>query len=79
MVKNVATFCPYLKSLPEDKVNRFRLIALTKEASDMPILDFVFWLNLMMRILNKHSKLRKGKYKIYDLSIKGVDPEMKCS
>jgi hypothetical protein len=30
-MKNVAAFCPYLKSLPEAKVKRFKLIALTKE------------------------------------------------
>jgi hypothetical protein len=38
----------------------------------MPIIDFVLWLNLMKSILNKHSKMRKGKYKIYGLSIKGA-------
>jgi hypothetical protein len=26
----------------------------------------------MKNILNKHSKLRKGKYKVYGLSIKGA-------
>jgi hypothetical protein len=31
LVKNVATFCPCLKSLPEAKGKRLRLIALTKE------------------------------------------------
>ena len=35
LVKNVATFCPCLKSLPEAKVKRIRLIALTKEVSEM--------------------------------------------
>jgi hypothetical protein len=34
LVKNVAAFCPYSKSLPEAKVKRFKLIALTKEVSD---------------------------------------------
>jgi hypothetical protein len=34
--KNVATFCPCLKSLPETKVKRLRLIALTKEVSKRP-------------------------------------------
>ena len=33
LVKNVATFCPCLKSLPEAKVKRLGLIALTKEVS----------------------------------------------
>ena len=64
LVKNVATFCPCLKSLPEAKVKRLRLVTLTKEASERPIIDFVLWLNLMKSILNKHSKLRKEKYKI---------------
>ena len=45
LVKNVATFCPCLKSLPEARVKRS---------------------------LNKHSKLRKEKYKMYGSSIKGV-------
>ena len=48
------------------------LIALTKEVSKKPSRDFVLWLSLMKRSLNKHSKLRKEKYKIYGLSIKGV-------
>ena len=72
LVKNVATFCPCLKSLPEAKVKRLELIALTKEVSKKPSRDFVLWLSLMKRSLNKHSKLRKEKYKIYGSSIKGV-------
>ena len=51
-------------------MKRVRLIALTKEVSEMPIIDFVFWLSLMKNTLNKHSKLRKAKYKIYGSSIK---------
>ena len=62
--------CP--KNLPETKVKRFRLIALTKEVSESPIIDFVLWLSLMKSVLNKHSKLRKERYKIYSLSIKGA-------
>ena len=65
MVKNVAAFCPCLKSLPESKGKRFILIALTNEVSKKPSKDFVLWLSLMKRSLNKHSKLRKEKYKIY--------------
>ena len=65
MVKNMAAFCPCLKRLPEAKVKRLRLIALTKEVSEMPIIDFVLWLSLMKSVLNKCSKLRKEKYKIY--------------
>ena len=33
LVKNVAAFCPCLKSLPQAKIKRFILIALTKEVS----------------------------------------------
>jgi len=72
LVRNVATFCPCLKNLPEAKVKRLRLIALTKEVSGTPITEFDLWLSLMKNILNKHSKLRKEKYKIYGLSIKGA-------
>jgi hypothetical protein len=45
---------------------------LTKEVSKEPSRDFDLWLSLMNSILNKHSKLRKGKYKIYGSTIKGV-------
>ena len=72
LVKNVATFCPCLKSLPETKVKSIRLIALTREVSKKPSRDFVLWLSLMKRSLNKHSKLRKETYKIHGSSIKGV-------
>jgi hypothetical protein len=54
LVKNVATFCPCLKSLPKAKVKRLRLIAL--KLLKMPSKDFVLWLRLMNRSLNKHSK-----------------------
>jgi hypothetical protein len=54
LVKNEATFCPCLKSLPEAKVKRLRLIALTKEVSEMPIIDLVLWLSLMKSIF-KHT------------------------
>ncbi len=72
LVKNETTFCPCLKSLPEAKVKRLGLIALTKEVSKKPSRDFVLWLSLMKRSLNKHRKLRKEKYNIYGSSIKGV-------
>jgi hypothetical protein len=72
LVKNVANFCPCLKGLPEAKVKRLRLIALTKEVSETPIIDFFLWLSRMKSILNKHRKPRKGKYKIYGSSIKGA-------
>ena len=66
LVKNVATFYPCLKSLPEAKVKRLgliALIALTKEVSKEPSRDFVLWLSLTKRSLNKHSKLRRKNIK----------------
>jgi hypothetical protein len=56
----------------EAKVKRLRLTALTKEVSEPPIINFVLWLNFMKNILNKYSKLRKEKCKIYGLSNKGA-------
>jgi hypothetical protein len=41
LVKNVAAFCHCPKNLPEAKVKRLRLIALTKEVSETAIMDFV--------------------------------------
>jgi hypothetical protein len=38
----------------------------------MPIIEFVLWLSLMKSILNKCCKLRKEKYKIEGLSVKGA-------
>jgi hypothetical protein len=45
---------------------------LSKEVSKKPNRDFVLGLSLMKRSLNKPSKLRKEKYEIHGLSIKGV-------
>ena len=53
-------------------MKRLRFIELTKEISKNPSRDFVLWLSLTKRSLNKHSKLRKEKYKIYGLSIKQI-------
>jgi hypothetical protein len=69
LVKNVAAFCLCLKRLPEAKVKIFMLIALIMEVSKKPSRDFVLWLSLMKSIWNKHSKLRKEKYKICGLTI----------
>jgi hypothetical protein len=33
----------------------------------MSIIDFVLWLSLMKNILYKNNKIRKEKYKIYDI------------
>jgi hypothetical protein len=57
LVNNMASFYPCLKSLPEAKVKRLRLIELTKEVSETCVIDCVLWLNLMKSILNKCSKL----------------------
>jgi hypothetical protein len=47
-------------------------LALTKEVSKKPSRDFVLWLSLTKRSLNKHSKLRKAKHKIYGSSMKRI-------
>jgi hypothetical protein len=62
----MAAFCPCLKIPHEAEVKRFQLIALTKEVSEKPNIDFVLWFALMKIILMKRSKLRKEKYKMYD-------------
>jgi hypothetical protein len=41
LVKNVAAFCPCLKSLPEAKLKRLKLIAMTKKVSETPSIIFV--------------------------------------
>ena len=64
LVKNMAAFCPCLKSRPEAKVKNLRSIEFTKEISKEPSRDFVLWFSLMKSILNKWSKLRKEKNKI---------------
>jgi hypothetical protein len=64
LVKIVAALCPCMKSLLEAKVEKFMLIALTKEGSKKPSRD-VLWLSLMKSVFKKLSKLRKENYKIY--------------
>jgi hypothetical protein len=72
--------CPCQKSLSEVKGKKLRLIALTKDVSETPILDFVLWLSLMKSNSNKCSKLKREKYKIYGSSIKGAPgSEMKLN
>jgi hypothetical protein len=71
-VKNVATFCPCLKSLPECKIKRFILVAVTKEVAKKSSGNFFLCLSLMKSVLIKRSKLRKEKYKIRSSSIKGA-------
>ena len=57
-----------MKSLPEAKVKRFRLIALKKEVLKQPDVHSVVWLlkfTLMKSILMKRSKLSKEKQKMH--------------
>ena len=61
-----------LKSLSEANVKRFMLIALIKEVSKKPSRDFLLWLGLKKRILNKCCKLRKEIYKRYGSGMKGA-------
>ena len=57
LVKNVVTFCPCLKSLPEAKVKSFVLIPLAEEILKQSNIGSVIWLLLfaLMRICNKRS------------------------
>ena len=75
LVKNVAAFSHCCKSLPEDKVKRFRLLAMAKEISKQPSIDSILWLpvfTLTKNVLVKWSKLSKKKYKMYGLRTKGA-------
>ena len=67
-----AAFCSYLKNLPEAKIKRVQSIALTKEVSQKPCIDFVLWFTLMKSVLFKQSMLRKEKYKMYGSKNKGA-------
>lgn len=71
LVKNVAAFCPCLKSLFETTMKRFG-IALRKEISKKQSIDSALWFALMKSVLIKHSKLRKEKCQIYGSSIIGA-------
>jgi hypothetical protein len=70
-VKNVATFCPYLKSLPVAKIKRLNLISLTKEDSKMPNIDFILWLSIIKSILNRHRSLERESIKYMFQVLKG--------
>jgi hypothetical protein len=61
LVKNVAAFCPCLKSLSEAKGKILRLIAFTKEITKQPSVYFVLWSSLMKNVLIKLSNLEKKK------------------
>ena len=61
-VTNVATFWFCLKSLPEAKMKRFRLILLIKSVSKNPSLDYsALLLTLRKSILIKHIRIIKEK------------------
>ena len=55
LVNSMATLFPSLKSQNETKTQKFRLIALTKEVSEMLFKDFVLCLYLMKNIWNMHN------------------------
>ena len=64
LVKNVATFCPCWKNLPEIKVKIFTLIALAKEISKQLSIDCavcLFLFTVKKNILMKGN--RSSKYK----------------
>ena len=61
-MKNADAFCLCLGTLPETKVKRFWLIALAKDISEMPSIDFVLCFTLVKSVLIKGSKLKKEKY-----------------
>ena len=54
LVKNVAAFCPCMKSLPETKVKRFGLILLAEKIPQQPIIDSVMWL-LVFKLIKIHN------------------------
>ena len=55
LVNSMATLYHSLKSQNETKIQKFRLIALAKEVSEMPIIVFVLCLHLMKNIWNMHN------------------------
>ena len=55
LVNSMATLYHSLKSQNETKTQKFRLIALTKEVSEMLFIDFVLCLHLMKNIWNMHN------------------------
>ena len=70
LVKNVATFYPCLKSLPEAKVKRFRLIAWKKEISKQPDINSAVWL-LKVNCHEEHNEKEQAeKGKIQNLWFK---------
>ena len=63
MVKNVAAFGPFQKSLPEAKVKSFVFFPLAEEISKQPSIDSVMWLLVLtlMKIYNEKEKAEQGK------------------
>lgn len=72
LVKNLAAFGLFMGSRPESKVKRFRLVALKEEVSKLPSMNCLLWFTLMKKLLIRHNKLRKEKYKMYGSSNKGA-------
>ena len=64
LVKNVAAFCPCLKSLPEAKVKRFGLIPLAEKIiSKQSSINSVLWLLVitLLKIYNGKEQAEQGK------------------
>ena len=71
LVKNVSVCCPCLKTLPESKVKRFRLIALAKEISKQPNIDSVLWFTLMRSVLQMKQTVPEKNIKCMVQGLKG--------
>jgi hypothetical protein len=52
LLKNRDDFWPWMKSLPEAKLKRFWLIALTKEVSEKYSIDFVLYILIKVVLLS---------------------------
>ena len=69
LVKDLNAFCLCLKSLPEAKVRKFRLLVLANKISKQPSIDRLCPV-VLKNILMECSKISKEKYKIYDSRVK---------
>ena len=69
LVKNVVAFCPFLKSVPKDKVIHFRMILLAEEISKQPSIDSVAWL-FFLTLTNIYNEREQAEQtKIQDVQI----------
>ena len=63
LLKEVTTFCPCPKSLPEAKVKSFGLILLTEEVSNQLSIYSALWMLVvtLMKICNVKEQAEQGK------------------